>query len=476
MSKPKRSGLAPPWAEPGSSPWATPLVRSAGSVALTVLLLALWSSPASARPLLGIGDQKPSMFSDPLYRPLGMTTARFVVAWDAVLRDPAELDAWLQAARASGVNPLIAFNHRPEDRCPDEPCKLPSLDEYGKAFMTFRERYPWVKDITPWNEPNHYTQPTFDHPAWAAHYYNEIRDRCPRCTVVAGDFLDSSHLDTWIRIFLRHAASPPSVWGLHNYSDANRFRGDGLRTMLQMVRGKIWLTETGGIVRLRSRDGEEAFPYDEERAARALHYVLALARVYADRVSRIYLYHWKAPSQQEDARPGSFFDAGLVSATGAPRPGLEVLYESRGLSGLGVGGGTRRLGRSPPIRLRPLMRLRTTRTRTRSGGKFVVHLECLGPGRCVGRLRITTRHPVRSGDFRHAPARRWLIAKAPLSVPAGQTKRITLQTPAVVARMLRRRRARGHRRLALRSAWASSDRRSVRIRALPLLLDLSGRL
>ena len=43
------------------------------------------------------------------------------------------------------------------------------------------------------------------------------------------------------------------IWGLHNYIDANRFRTRGTKALLQAVKGDIWFTETGGLVKRTQR-------------------------------------------------------------------------------------------------------------------------------------------------------------------------------------------------------------------------------
>src|SRR2546423_15688987 len=93
-------------------------IRSAMSrrkAAALVFLAILVAAPAvaHARVLVGIGDQKPAMFSDPRFRWLGVKRARIVVSWD-VQSSPIER-AWvkglLRAARAGRVQPPVALGH-----------------------------------------------------------------------------------------------------------------------------------------------------------------------------------------------------------------------------------------------------------------------------------------------------------------------------------------------------------------------------
>ena len=259
---------------------------------------------------VGIGEHAATMFSDPQFKALGIDKARLVTAYDATrVRFERQLDdAWLGAARAAGVEPFVTFGHSRVN-----PTKLPSIAEFRASFRTFRKRYPDVRVYAPWNEINHASQPTSRSPVRAAEYYNVVKAECPDCTVLAGDLLDQRGMGRYLARYRRHLDGSPRIWGLHNYADSNRFRDSGLRELLATVGGDVWLTETGGIVRFG-----RSFPYDEQRAARAVSYALRLARKH-ERVKRVYLYNWTG-SKSSDR-----FDSGLVGPDGKPRPGYERL-------------------------------------------------------------------------------------------------------------------------------------------------------
>jgi hypothetical protein len=266
-------------------------------------------------PLLGVGDQAASMFTDPLFAPLQVRIARLVVPWDA-MRSRA-VSVWLTAARRAGMEPLVAFGHARGDRCPGSPCRLPGVRAYRARFRAFHRRFPWVRTITPWNEPNHASQPTVSVPGRAARYYNAVRAACSRCTVVAGDLLDAPNMGRYLARYRRALAGVPAVWGLHNYFDTTYGGTAGLKTMARAVEGRIWLTETGGIVTSRRSNGRVGLRYDEDRAARGVRRAIAMADARPRRVPRVYLYQWRAGHD--------FFDAGLLGRDGTPRPGYRVL-------------------------------------------------------------------------------------------------------------------------------------------------------
>jgi hypothetical protein len=309
--------------------FASTLIAAA---ALTAFAAAVTSAAAASPvPALAIADQKPATFSDVRFRALHLRRSRYVAPWNVALRRPdrERFDAWLAAARAAGVRDvLVAFGAASGSHCPRRPCRLPSVGSYTRAFRAFHRRYPQVRAIQPWNEANSPTQPTGP---WrrgaraAARYYNAVRASCRRCVVTAADLLDlSTHsMARWLAQFKRYAHGRPLLWGLHNYTDTNRHSGL-TRTFLKLVRGKVWLTETGGIVYFRKATGAVNLRYSERRAASALKRMFALASRDRARIARLYVYQWSIDFS------GNRFDAGLVRADGLARPGYYVVKHHRG--------------------------------------------------------------------------------------------------------------------------------------------------
>ena len=285
---------------------------AAAALALVAVLLA--GLPAGAQGYaVGFSEQQPSMFSNPLFQKLRVGYARVIVSWDVAQRrsEADELDAWLTAAQAAGVQPLVSFNH--SRNCFAQTCRLPSVAQYTHAFRRFHQRWPEVKTISPWNEVNHFSQPTYRNPRRAASYYNVVRAYCRGCRIVAADVLDQAGVGRYLREFERYARGTPRIWGLHNYSDTNRFRATGTREVMRAVKGQIWLTETGGVVHFG-----RAFPFSPTRAARATRYMFRLAASNR-RISRLYIYQWTG------ARRTARFDAGLLDVHGRPRPAYFVV-------------------------------------------------------------------------------------------------------------------------------------------------------
>lgn len=259
-----------------------------------------------------MGDQDPGFFAKPLFARLGIKHARLIAAYDTVDssfdRDLA--DAWLTAAKQARMEPFVAFGHSRKD---GRQRHLPSVAEYRRAFRAFRERYPRVTLYAAWNEPNNQSQPTDKNPRRAAQYANVLKEECPRCTLIAGDVLDEPDAPEWLTTYSRFLKAKPAAWGIHDYSATNRFKARRLTDVMDVVRGDVWLTETGGLAKFGS-----AFPYDLERQAKATRYLFELAREHP-RIARVYLYNWTG------AAPEARFDAGLTNPDGTRRPAYDVV-------------------------------------------------------------------------------------------------------------------------------------------------------
>jgi hypothetical protein len=302
---------------------------------------------------VGVGDQHAEMFSSRYFRALNVRIARLVVSYDAVLRDTPEapeVDRWLAAAKEADVEPLVAFQHvrgcyvGKHGRIPRSwKCHLPTRTEFKRGFRAFKQKYPWVRHYSPWNEANHRSQPTAANPRRAAQYYNIVRTVCSRCTIVAADVLDEGRFVKWLEEFRRWAHGTPRIWGLHNYQDTNNFTTSGTRLMLKAVRGQIWLTETGGIVNSPARR------FSPRRAAKATRFMFKLAHI-SPRIRRLYVYSWTGVSRRVR------FDAGLMNRHGRPRRAYWVvkgfLKRARGSSGEPVSGSRVTAWKRPGWRLR----------------------------------------------------------------------------------------------------------------------------
>jgi hypothetical protein len=288
--------------------------RLALLLATAAALLATAAPPAHAL-TVGIADNKPDMFADPRFARAGIRVARLSIGWDA-LSSPwqlAQLDAWLTAARAANVEPLVSFGHSRTERR-----SIPSPGRFLFEFRRFRARYPWVEEFATWNEANHCGEPTCHRPRLVAAYYKQLRRECRECRILAAEVLDAPNMVSWVRRFKRAAHAEPRYWGLHNYIDANRRRTRGTRRMLRAVKGLVWFTETGGIVS-RTNRRRITFPESARHAATATRFLFRRLVPLSRRATRVYIYHWNA------APAPTTWDSALVGPTGRTRPAYRVV-------------------------------------------------------------------------------------------------------------------------------------------------------
>jgi hypothetical protein len=299
-----------------------------------VLLLVMLAVPATGHAYtLGVSDQQATTFTNPLFAPLKFKAARYITPYD-VMDSPSDLaaaSAWIGAAQAANQRILIAFerSHRSGRQR-----HLPSVAEYKSEITKFHQAFPQVKEISVWNEVNRCQarsgrvagQPTCRKEQRLASYFKAVRQvfRAPGTKIVALDVLDEQNVNrtvNTIRRFKHFAGSRATVLGFHNYSDTNRFSTTRTRRVLAAWRGTIWLTETGGIVKLG-----RSFPRSTSRAAKALGCMFTLAKTNR-RIQRVYVYQFNPAFSASDD-----FDAGLINPNGSKRPGYTVVQRKRARS------------------------------------------------------------------------------------------------------------------------------------------------
>lgn len=294
---------------------------------VTAVLLLCVAAPASAAQgivaprvtdvIVGVGDQKVAMFTDARFRALGISHARLLVPWDALTSSwqrPA-IAEWMKAARKSGVEPLITFGR---SRLEGQRRSLPTQSRFRYEFRQFRKLYPWVRNYATWNEANHCGEPTCNRPELVAAYYRAIKAECPSCRVLAAEVLDMPNMTRWVKAFRKAARVEPRYWGLHNYIDANRFRTTSTESLIKVTKGEIWLTETGGIVKRRTKV-RVSLPESAAHAAKAMRWLFDKLVPLSPRISRVYLYHWNSSTARDS------WDSAFIDYKGRARPSLEVL-------------------------------------------------------------------------------------------------------------------------------------------------------
>jgi len=321
-------------------------------LALSITVVALAVPAASDAYLVGVADQNAATFVNKYYtqliakQPSSHRISRYILPYDADDGTKANIPYlndfinWYNHAKADHVQMLVALYHSEQ---PKKVTKMPSVATYTadiKRLMSDK-RFTAVSAWQPWNEANRgYIPKVLASPSalQSAEYYKAMRTTCPKatkkkCTIVALDVLDQDNIRPTLdyiaafRSDLRRTQGSgksrlgpvptPTLWGLHNYSDTNRFSSSRTRAVLAAVPGDIWLTETGGIVSFGG-----SFPNKngsgDTRAAKALTFLFKLAGT-SKRITRLYIFQFSG------ATGSARFDAGLVDAKGVPRPGYVVV-------------------------------------------------------------------------------------------------------------------------------------------------------
>lgn len=303
------------------------------AVAFAVLVaFAALASSASARLIAGISDENAPVFTNPYFKLLGVKHARYITNYDAALKNPAQTDAWMAAARADGVEIMVAFNPGYGTHCPSSPCTLPSASQYTKAFIAFHKRYPYVKIYQPWNEVNSTTQPTWTKPQAVVTYYAIVKKYCKGCTVLGADIEDlvtpkkasyPVYIKTLLADFKKAKVATPKVWGIHNYEDVNYFHSTNTVQMLGLLPGQIWMTETGGLAFFETSALQVKLPYSLARQDKATNWMMKLALRYPKRIGRLYIYDFLDGTTAPG--PNNRFDSSLLGTDGQPRPAWYAL-------------------------------------------------------------------------------------------------------------------------------------------------------
>ena len=306
---------------------------------LPLLLLAglALAGPAGASAAsFGISDQQYQTFTNPLYKPLKLKYARYVapydVAFDGVRATAFQL--WYAAALKDNQKILVSFEH---SRVPGKEQKLPTKGQFSTAMKAFKKLWPKAKEINVWNEVNRCQKgsDTEGQPKGICKgakgakllqtFYGVARSVFKGSTIIPLDVLDENNPGpaiNYIKAFKKVVKPTPKVWGVHNYSDTNRYSQTRTKRIISAIgkKGDIWLLETGGQLKLGSSTPGEA------KAAKALKCMFKIAKI--KRIKRAYIYQFNG------AAPDARFDAGLVGVDGTTkRKGYDVVRKRTSTGG-----------------------------------------------------------------------------------------------------------------------------------------------
>ncbi len=310
-------------------------MRRLSATLLLIAGLAAVAPSGAVAAKFGIADQQPSTFTNPLYKPLKLKLARYVAPYDVATdsEQAARFAPWYVAAIAAKQRMIVSFEH---SRTPGKEQSLPTKGQYSVAMKAFKAAFPRVKEINTWNEVNRCQKGsrTEGQPRGICKgakgakllntYYGVSRSVFKGSKIIPLNVLDEKNPApalAYVKAFKKIARPAPKIWGIHNYSDTNRFSQTRTKKIIKAIgpRGEIWLLETGGQLKLGSSTPGEA------KAAKALKCMFKIAK--NPRIKRAYIYQFNG------AKPEESFDAGLIGPDGTTkRLGYEVVrkHTSRG--------------------------------------------------------------------------------------------------------------------------------------------------
>jgi hypothetical protein len=260
--------------------------------------------------------------------------ARYIAPYD-VLDDPVQkqkLDDWIADARAAKQKILLSLEHSRQD---GRHAHAPSVKEYTSQLKRIKKAYgSKIESFSPWNEVNACQPPgrtegqpkkickSSTGPKLVASYYTASRKvfSPKKYKIVGLDILDGYNVNgavSYLRKFKKYAKPLPTYWGVHNYSDTNRGSTSRTARLIKEIgnkRAKIWLTETGGQLRLRGKS------YGQARATKALKCMFYMPKKYKQ-IQRIYVYNFFGTEEGHD------FDAGLINTDNTKRSGYTVVQK-----------------------------------------------------------------------------------------------------------------------------------------------------
>jgi hypothetical protein len=285
------------------------------------------ASVAQAKPVIGLADQDLATLSDPRFQQSGIKRLRIAVSYDQVRKGGkllARQDAFFSQARAQGINVLVSFYRTSScsPRCAAR--RLPTVKGFRSDFRRFRQRYPWIKSFSTWNEQNYpLAQPTGRNPKRAGQFYLMLRKECRgKCSVLTGDFrANGSKFDArWLKTFRKTIGGGSHKWGLIAYPDVNKYQTKYTRKFLRDTkRGSVYVTEVGAL-NVFGRFYKPSLT----RQNKAMKYTMTSYRRVSRRIKAMYLYQWRAGGTKDP------FDSALISTTGVPRPAYYTFFKYLG--------------------------------------------------------------------------------------------------------------------------------------------------
>jgi hypothetical protein len=224
--------------------------------------------------------------------------------------------AWIKAAQADGVQPLVSFG--------GDGNYIPNVKQYTTAVKAFIKDFPSVKLYTAWNEPDWVYRSLSKNPKLAAQFFNALYGVCRGCTVAAGELYRpvNDGLAAWLKTYKSALKVTPKAWALHPYDDVRTMKTSQIQTLERYIGTKtpIWLTEISGLLR------RGHWPYPNQSAQAAANdekFLFELPKRFHS-ITAIYHYQWQGTVPS----PSTGWDSGLINPNGTPRPAYNVVYNA----------------------------------------------------------------------------------------------------------------------------------------------------
>ena len=279
------------------------------------VLIALLAIPAGAQApyTLGVSDQQAATFTNPLFAPLKFKAARYITPYD-VMDEPGRqgrsCDAWIGAARAAHQKILVSFEHSHAAARAREGASVGRRVHEGaqevQAGLSRRSRRsrPGTRSTAATHARRRVQgQPTSLQQGAQARravlhgraqglHGLEVHDR-RRSTS------STSRTSTRRSATCSRSCATRSRTRRSSASTTTRTRTasrpPARSACWRALSGKVWLTETGGIVKLG-----RSFPSSTTRAAKALGCMFTLAKS-NPRIQRLYVYQFNPAADRRRA-------------------------------------------------------------------------------------------------------------------------------------------------------------------------------
>jgi hypothetical protein len=177
--------------------------------------------------------------------------ARYAVQWNAMAESVGSgyrqrYEEWLGDVHSLGLIPVLALT-RYVGVYPGTTANYQT--KLGELLATANSLGEHISYVEAWNEPNNQGARSAK---VAAEYANTANGVCAAnsCSVVAGDFEDTTTLKTYETTYVKYLTFTPVIWGVHPYVSVKAESDATLRTFKETLPSKgagaqIWFTEVG---------------------------------------------------------------------------------------------------------------------------------------------------------------------------------------------------------------------------------------